>query len=55
MSAPRVLLAGATGLVGNRVMRRLLDTPGFTGTVVAPARRSLPLAHPRLLAPGLDF
>ena len=55
MTPARVLLAGATGLVGNRVMRRLLDTPGFAGEVVAPVRRSLTLAHPRLLAPVLDF
>ena len=50
-----ILLAGATGLVGNRVLRRLLDWPGATGTVVAPVRRPLTLVHPRLRAPVLDF
>lgn len=53
MTPARVLLAGATGLVGNRVLRRLLDVPGIH--VVAPVRRALALAHPRLLAPVLDF
>ena len=55
MTPARVLLAGATGLVGNRVMRRLLDAPGDAVTVVAPVRRALTLAHPRLLATVLDF
>jgi uncharacterized protein YbjT (DUF2867 family) len=55
MTPRRVLLAGATGLVGNRVLRRLLDTPGANDLVVAPVRRPLPFAHPRLVAPVLDF
>lgn len=55
MSAPRVLLAGATGLVGDLVLRRLLDDPGSQATVLAPVRRPLQHAHPRLQAPVLDF
>ena len=55
MTPTRILLAGSTGLVGDRVLRRLLDRPGSTATVVAPVRRPLTLAHPRLLAPVLDF
>ena len=55
VTAPRVLLAGATGMIGDRVLRRLLDDPGAQATVVAPVRRALVRAHPRLLAPVLDF
>ena len=55
LTPPRVLLAGATGLVGDRALRRLLDTPSFQGQVLAPVRRPLSLAHPRLQAPVLDF
>ena len=55
MSAPRILLAGATGLVGDRVLRRLLDEPGSQARVLAPVRRTLQRAHPRLQAPVLDF
>jgi len=50
----RVLLAGATGLVGSQVLRRLLADARCTA-VVAPVRRPLALRHPRLLAPVLDF
>lgn len=50
----RVLLAGATGLVGSQVLMRLLADARCTA-VVAPARRPLPLQHPRLLGPLLDF
>jgi uncharacterized protein YbjT (DUF2867 family) len=55
VSAPRILLAGATGLVGERVLGRLLDDPGSQATVLAPVRRPLHRAHPRLQAPVLDF
>lgn len=55
MSAPRVLLAGATGMVGDRVLRRLLDDPASRASVLAPVRRPLSRAHPRLQAPVLDF
>lgn len=50
-------VAGATGLVGGFVLRRLLDDPA-TGRVVAPTRRPLP-PHPKLenplLAPGCEM
>lgn len=55
MTAPRILLAGATGMVGDRVLRRLLDDPASRATVLAPVRRPLSRAHPRLQAPVLDF
>ncbi len=42
-------LAGATGLVGGRVLLRLLDDPRV-GRVVAPTRRALP-PHPKLENP----
>ena len=44
MSAPRILLAGATGMVGDRVLRRLLDDPAARASVLAPVRR--PLSEP---------
>lgn len=46
---------GGTGLVGGHVARDLLAAPGFTGFLVAPSRRQLGLADPRLLAPVCDF
>lgn len=39
-------VAGATGLVGGRVLRRLLDDPAVE-RVIAPTRRALP-PHPKL-------
>jgi uncharacterized protein YbjT (DUF2867 family) len=45
-------VAGASGLVGGLLLRRLLDDPEIA-RVVAPTRR--PLApHPKLLNPGFD-
>lgn len=41
-----VAVAGATGLVGGRVLRRLLEDPAVGG-VIAPTRRALP-PHPKL-------
>ena len=49
----RLLLAGATGLVGNATLRRALDSPRV-GQVVAPTRRPL-ATHPKLLNPVIDF
>ncbi len=49
----KLLLVGATGLVGSHVLRRALDD-GRIERVVAPARRALP-EHPKLLAPLVDF
>jgi uncharacterized protein YbjT (DUF2867 family) len=43
-----LLLAGATGLVGGLLLRRLLATPAFDGTIYAPARRDPGVADPRL-------
>lgn len=48
-----VLLIGATGHVGSRVLSRLLGDPRF-GLVVAPTRRPL-TASPKLLNPVVDF
>ena len=50
----RVLLAGATGLVGAQVLQRLLVEPRCSG-VIAPTRRALAQADAKLLNPVLDF
>lgn len=49
----RLLLAGATGLVGRHALQRALASPRLA-QVVAPTRRPLP-AHPKLLNPVVDF
>lgn len=49
-----VLHVGASGLVGQQVVRRLLGDPRV-GRVVAPARRALGIEHPRLLVPVVSF
>ena len=49
----KLLLAGATGLVGRHVLRLALADARVT-TVVALARKPLP-AHPKLIAPFVDF
>lgn len=48
-----LLLAGATGLVGQEVLSKALNDERVA-RVVAPTRRALP-PHPRLLNPVLDF
>ncbi|KAG1080425.1 hypothetical protein G6F40_015884 [Rhizopus arrhizus] len=50
----RVMLLGATGLVGGLALPMLLDDPRCRA-VVAPSRRALTLAHPKLYAPLLQF
>lgn len=50
----RVLLLGATGLVGGHVLQQLLADPRVAG-VTAPARRALALEHARLHTPLVDF
>lgn len=49
----RVLLAGATGLVGRATLEIALSSTAVAG-VVAPTRRPLP-PHPKLLNPVVDF
>lgn len=49
----KLVLVGATGLVGRHVLAQALADPRVDA-VVAPARRALP-AHPKLLAPRVDF
>lgn len=49
----RLLLVGATGLVGRHVLTQALADPRVA-TVTAPVRRALP-AHPKLRAPQVDF
>jgi uncharacterized protein YbjT (DUF2867 family) len=49
----KLLLAGATGLVGRHVLRLAL-ADARVSTVVALARKPLP-AHPTLIAPFIDF
>lgn len=50
----KVLHVGATGLVGRQALAMLLAEPRVTA-VVAPTRRELPFAHPKLAAPVVDF
>lgn len=50
----KVLHVGATGLVGRRVLPRLLQSPRVE-QVVAPTRRPLQMTHPRLQNPVVDF
>lgn len=50
----KVMLVGATGLVGGHVLRQLLDD-ARCDAVVAPTRRPLALADPALLNPVVDF
>ncbi|KLJ00414.1 NAD-dependent dehydratase [Luteimonas sp. FCS-9] len=49
----RLLLVGATGLVGRHVLAQALADPRVA-TVAAPVRRALP-AHPKLQSPQVDF
>jgi uncharacterized protein YbjT (DUF2867 family) len=49
LSGRDLLLAGATGLVGGLLLRRLLATPGFDGQVYAQERRELGISDPRLV------
>lgn len=51
--AQRLLLVGATGLVGRHVLQRALADPRVA-SIVAPTRRPLP-AHAKLLAPAVDY
>lgn len=50
----KILLAGATGLVGGHALAQLLAVPDCSA-VVAPTRRALDLVHPKLLNPVVDF
>lgn len=50
-----LLLTGATGLVGGLVLRELLADASFTGSIVVPTRRELPVRDPRLVAVMKDF
>lgn len=49
----KLLIVGATGLVGREVLRLALESP-LVSLVVAPARRPLP-PHSKLIAPLVDF
>lgn len=49
----KILIAGATGLVGNSVLQLALNNPQVSG-VIAPVRKALP-SHPKLFAPVVDF
>lgn len=53
-AARRILLAGATGLVGQEILRMLLSD-ATVGTVQVLARRPLAASHPKLTAQVVDF
>jgi uncharacterized protein YbjT (DUF2867 family) len=50
----RVILAGATGFVGGRLLQHLLADPACEG-VIALGRRPLPFVHPKLEARIVDL
>ena len=50
----RALIAGATGLVGECLLRALLADPAY-GAVRAFARRPLAVEHPKLVVDVIDF
>ena len=50
----KLLLAGSTGLVGRHVLEQALAHPSIDA-VVAPVRRASAPAHPKLVAPVVDF
>lgn len=50
----KLLLAGATGLVGSHLLRLALADARIT-QVIAPVRRALSTTHPKLLAPVVDY
>ncbi len=51
----KLLIAGASGMVGGLVLRELLRDTGFQGCVIAPTRRGLPIKDSRLQASIVDF
>ena len=55
LNSEDLLLAGATGLVGGLVLRRLLADRDFEGTIYAPVRRDPGIADPRLVPLPTDF
>lgn len=54
MTGKTALIAGATGLVGGFVLKRLLASPDY-GAVIAVTRRSLGISHPKLTEIVTDF
>jgi uncharacterized protein YbjT (DUF2867 family) len=52
--ARTALVAGASGLVGSQVLRRVLEDPGYDRVTVL-GRRELPLAHAKLTQRLVDF
>lgn len=54
MTNRTALIAGATGLVGNLLLKRLLASPDYARVVVV-TRRSLGLTHPKLTEMVVEF
>jgi len=54
MTNRTALVAGATGLVGNLLLKRLLASPDYARVVVV-TRRSLGLTHPKLTEMVVEF
>ena len=49
----KLLIVGATGLVGRHVLEKAIENPGID-SIVAPGRRAL-ASHPKLFSPVVDF
>jgi nucleoside-diphosphate-sugar epimerase len=54
VTAKTVLLAGATGLVGNSIMQHCLDDESV-GLIILPTRRPVPIAHPKIRNVVMDL
>lgn len=50
----RVLLVGATGMVGRELLTQLLAEPKISAVLVL-ARRALDISHPKLICQDIDF
>ena len=48
------MIAGATGLIGGHVLRRLLAHPSYARVGVL-VRRELPISHPKFVQRLVDF
>ncbi|NVO20112.1 MAG: NAD(P)H-binding protein [Bacteroidetes bacterium] len=54
MSERNAIIAGASGLVGNELLRQLLDDPKYSNVLIL-VRKKLPLEHPKLTQLEINF